>query len=206
MCREQRAVALTTTTSTYLLDGLKSPDNRTVWQQFVGRYRPMILKYACRLGLPDEDAEDAAQQTVLAFSTAYQNGKYDRAKGRLRHWLFGIARNEIRNAIRRRHGREVQIVDQPSGTAFFESLQDDDHFETLWDEEWRQAVLHQCLDEVRDTFEPKTIEAFELFAWKGWPARRVATHLTISENAVFLAKHKILKRIRELLPQMEEIW
>jgi RNA polymerase sigma factor (sigma-70 family) len=208
MSQEQAAVALTTigTTSTNLLEGLKKAENRTVWQQFVDRYRPLIFKYACRLGLRDEDAEDAAQQALLAFCTAYRDGKYDREKGRLRTWLFAIARNHIKNVHRQRPDREVQVVDQPDRTAFFDRLGDEDHWEKLWEEEWRQAVLRQCLEEIRQALEAKTVEAFELFAWKGWPAQRVANHLGMSENAVFLAKHKILKRIRELLPQMEEIW
>jgi len=203
---KKEAVSLSTATSTYLLDGLKSSDNRTVWQQFVGRYRPAVFKFACGLGLREDDAEDAAQQTILTFATAYQDGKYDREKGSLRHWLFGIARNEIRNTARKLRKREIQIVDQVEQAGFFDRLEDDNRLERTWEEEWRQAVLSQCIEEVRHVFEAQTIEAFELFAWKGWPARRVAEHLGMSENAVFLAKHKVLKRIRELLPLMEEVW
>ncbi len=204
MGSRQQDPALTTSTNTFLLERLKSSDNGTVWGLFVGRYRPVIFKYARRLGLAVEDAEDATQKTLITFSTAYQNGKYDRDKGRLRHWLFGIARNEIRNVARRRQDREVQIVDSADRTGFFESLEDPEQAERLWEDQWQQAVLRQCLEEVRGAFEKKTIRAFELFAWKGWSARRVADHLGISENAVFLAKHKILKSIRKLVPPMED--
>ena len=37
----------TTVTSTCLLAGLRKPENRTVWQQFVDRYRPMLVRYGC---------------------------------------------------------------------------------------------------------------------------------------------------------------
>lgn len=204
--RTDEHIALTTKTSTYLLDALRDPQNHSAWLRFDERYRPLVVHYACRLGLRPEDAEDAAQQTLLAFNTAYQRGQYDRAKGRLRHWLFGIAHNEIHSVLRRLPNREKQIVDQGDCDSFFDALRDEDQLERIWEEEWRRAVLQECLAHARRTFEPRTLAAFELYAWKGWPAPRVAEHLGISENAVFLAKHKILKSIRQLLPMMEEAW
>jgi len=201
----QEGFNFTTVTSTALLQGLEQADNRTVWGQFVGRYRPVILKWAYQLGLPDDQAEDATQETLSAFAKAYLDGRYERGKGGLRSWLFGIARNCIRNA-RRRRPPDVQIVDPPDETGFFDKRPGEDHWEEVWEKEWRQAVLGQCLEEIRQTLAPKTVEAFELFAWKGWTAQRVAEHLEMSENAVYLAKFKILKRIQELLPGMTEIW
>jgi hypothetical protein len=94
-------------TSDTLLLGLADPGNRTVWQQFVERYRPPILRFARRRGLTGDDAEDAAQQSLVAFAQAYQEGRYDREKGRLRSWLFGIARNQIRKTRRESHSREL---------------------------------------------------------------------------------------------------
>lgn len=196
---------LTTATSTYLLDGLKSPDNHTIWRQYVDRYRPILVGYARRLGLGD-DAEDVAQQVLASFSTAYRRGKYDRDKGRLRDWLFGIARNELRNWRRRHSRREVQVGGDADQTDFFAQLRDEDYLEKTWELEWRQAVVRQCLEEVRLEVDAKTLEAFELFASQGLPARSVAERLGITSNAVFIAKHRVLKRIRELLPEMETVW
>ena len=203
----EQQVNLETMTNTVMLDGLRDAGNRSVWGQFVGRYQPMILKYARRFGLTAADAEDAAQQAIIAFCTAYQEGKYDRDKGRLRVWLFGIARNQIRNVIKKKgRRREVQVVNDASETDFFVRETDDDTFERIWEEEWRDAVLRQCLDEVRKEFDAKTVQAFEQFAWKGKPAQQVADELGVTANAVFIAKHRIMKRIRELLPQMESVW
>lgn len=197
---------LNTVTNTHLLDGLQDPANRTVWQSFVDRYRPMIERYAHRLGLPHHDAADAAQQTLVAFCNAYQEGKYDRSKGRLRVWLFGIARNQTLNLIRKRARRDVQVAGEPDQTDFFAKIPGDDELEKTWEDEWREAVLRQCLQEVRREFDPKSIEAFELFAWKGLPAQEVAERLDMTPNAVFIVKHRVMKRIKDLRPAMEEIW
>jgi hypothetical protein len=34
----------------------------------------------------------------------------------------------------------------------------------------------------------------------------VADELGITPNAVFIAKHRIMKRIKDLLPRMEVVW
>ncbi|MCH8251927.1 MAG: sigma-70 family RNA polymerase sigma factor [Planctomycetes bacterium] len=206
MSRDDNPTILRTITNTQLLDDLRNPGNETVWQQFVNRYMPMIVKYAVRAGLRSADAEDAAQQTMIAFCTAYQQGKYDREKGRLRFWLYGIARNQIKSVFKRRAKQEVQVAEDTAQTDFFARQPDEADLEKVWEEEWREAVLRQCLEEVHREFDAKSIEAFELFAWKGLPAQEVAERLDMTPNAVFIVKSRILKRIRELVPDMEKIW
>lgn len=206
MTAEEHPSLFHTATNTRLLDGLRDPENRAIWHDFVERYRPMIVRFAQRQGLGETDAQDVAQQTLIAFCSAYQRGKYDREQGRLRFWLFGIARNQIRNS-RKSKRREYQAGEASSETGLLNQVADSDaDMERAWEEEWRQAVLSQCLAEVRREFDPKSVEAFELFAWKGMPASEVAELLDVTPNAVFIAKHRIMRRIKELLPEMERVW
>jgi RNA polymerase sigma-70 factor (ECF subfamily) len=207
MTEDESAGIFQTVTNTHLLNGLRDPENRSVWHDFVSRYHPMIVRFAIRQGMREADAEDVAQQTLIAFCAAYQQGKYEREQGRLRFWLFGIARNQIRNARKKLRRRERQPVDEMSQTGMLNRIPDDDAtLERQWEEEWRQSVIRQCLEEVRREFDAKSVEAFELFAWKGRPAQEVADELGITPNAVFIAKHRIMKRIKDLLPQMEVVW
>lgn len=202
---EEPSSIFTTVTNTLLLDGLQRKDD-AVWSQFVARYRPMLVRFAQRQGLSEDNADDAAQQTLIAFCSAYQEGKYARELGRLRHWLFGIARNQIRNTRRKVNRREVQVVEDSDETNIFQRQPDDTDMEKIWEEEWQASLLKQCLEEIRREHDAKSIEAFELFAWKGLPAQQVADQLGLTPNAVFIIKHRIMKRIKELLPRMEEIW
>ncbi len=194
-------------TSSFLLDGLKDPSNRVIWGQYVNRYRPLIVTYAQRLGLTAADAEDATQQVLAEFCRAYQAGKYDRERGRLREWLFGIARNQILNLRRRRATRaEVQMADSNGGTGFFDRAADDESMSAVWDDEWQNAILRDCLVAVRREVEPRTFEAFELFACQGLSASQVAERLQMTENAVFGAKRRVLRRARELLANVQNDW
>ncbi|MGB0716708.1 MAG: RNA polymerase sigma factor [Phycisphaerae bacterium] len=203
--QEDPKMEFKTVTSTLLLEGLRDSDN-SVWQQFVERYRPLLERYAIRNGFAGADAQDIAQLSLVTFCQAYQDGKYDREKGRLRHWLFGIAHNQVRNARKRRSRKELNVFDETSQTNFFDRQPEESELEAVWEEEWRQALLRQCLEEIRREVDDKSVEAFELFAWKGHSAKEVADKLDMSPNAVFIVKHRIMKRIRELLPRMEEIF
>lgn len=206
MPKSQADPRLQTVTNTILLEGLRDAGNKTVWRSFVERYRPIIVRYAKRAGLPEADAQDAAQHALIAFCTSYQEGKYAREQGRLRHWLFGIARNQIRNTMRKRPKREVQVTGQADETDYFEQVCGEDDGEKIWEQEWRDAVLKQCLMEVSGEFDAKSLEAFELFACRGMSAKEVGERLDMTPNAVFIAKHRVMKRLRELVPRMEEAW
>ena len=51
--------------TTALLEALLDPADDEIWQDFDRRYRPILIAFARRLGLPDEDAADAAHDTLL---------------------------------------------------------------------------------------------------------------------------------------------
>lgn len=191
-------------TSSSLLEGLLDGENHTRWHAYVERYRPLIVSFSRKQGLDGEEAEDVAQTSLLEFSKAYRAGSYDAGKGRLRSWLFGIVRRQLSNHRRargRRAGRAVALE-----TGHLEEVGEEDELEARWEGEWRKAVLAQSLGEVRVMVEPQTYAAFEEFAMKQRPAAEVAAELGITENAVFGAKRRVLQRLREILPMMEEAW
>jgi len=62
------------------------------------------------------------------------------------------------------------------------------------------------MENVCRHMEVSTIQAFELFVLKEWPADKVASHLGISQNAVFKAKRRVLSRMRETYKYLEANW
>ncbi len=198
-----------TVTSTHLLEGLKDSHNQLVWHDFVARYSPLIQRFARRkFRLRPDEAEEAAQASLIAFAESYRKGNYNRDKGRLRSWLFGIATKQIKSLLRRQQrDRFVQPDDDSNRTRFINQIPDSDvDLQAAWEEEWQKAALKQCMQEIRAQFDDRTVKAFELFAKRGEPAREVADKLGMTENAVFLAKHRILKRIRALVAALEDEW
>ena len=189
-------------TTTQVLDGLRCPDDTFAWDQFCTHFRPVVVKFAMQLDLPPVDAEDAAQEIMLSFLKAFRDGKYIREKGRLSNWLFGVARRVILN-LRSRRPLEKLIADKTTGTSFWDLVQDDHQMEQTWEMQWRRMVLDKCLDQVRREFDPKVFRAFEQYALAGAPVEEVCRRLAMSRNAVYIAKSRVLSRLRELQRQFE---
>jgi len=188
-------------TTTLLLDRLRENDE-TVWTDFVERFREPIATFARGLGLSADEAEDVAQETLADFLRALRDGQYDREKGRLQSWLFGIAHRRVLNAVRRRP-REQQGPGTAGRTTFFSALPDSGAALVTWDTTWKRAMVDHCLGQLQSEMEPTTIRAFEMFAIRNRPAADVAGDLGITRNAVFLAKRRVLKRLRELTDEFE---
>ena len=64
-------------------------------------------------------------------------------------------------------------------------------------------VLTKCLEQARRELDPNVFEAFELYALSEIPVDDVAQRLRMSRNAVYIAKSRVLSRLRELEHQFE---
>lgn len=188
------------TTST-ILERMKSFGDQSIWDQFHARFRRPLLAYARKWGLSDAEAEDVTQEVLAAFAEGYKAGKYDRAKGRLNKWLFGIAYTQIANR-RRRLGREAQHQHQ-AGESFWEDVPGEQEAEKVWDADWESGVLEECLRQVKTEVAERTFEAFVLTVRQGRPADDVARELNMSREAVYVAKHRVLKRLAERMQEYE---
>ena len=197
--------SLRTVTSTTLLAGLLDKDNTGAWRRFTERYQPMVVAYARALGLSEAEAEDVGQETVMVFVESYSKGAYQCEKGRLRSWLFGIAHHKAMDVLRRRMKEDV-VSARTDGTQFIHSLPSPEVSERKWEQEWRRGILKACLDEVAEEVTPKTLRAFQLYVLDQWPVEMVAERLGMTENAVYIAKARLIARMRELRPKMEETW
>jgi RNA polymerase sigma-70 factor (ECF subfamily) len=189
-------------TTTQILEDLRDSKDSIAWEKLCKCFRPLIVNFAIKLGLSNTEAEDAAQETLLTFFKSYQQGKYDKEKGHLRHWLFGIAKNVILN-LRGNQPLEKLVADQTTNTSFWDLIQDDHSLQTTWQDCWQQMLLEKCLQLVKREFDSKVFEAFSLYALSGIAAEEVAKQLSISTNAVYISKSRILSRLRELERQFE---
>ena len=193
-----------TRTSTLFLKRITDLSDHAAWQQFDERYRPILMSVGKRLGLGSIDAEDAAQETLAAFLVDYRAGRYKREMGRLRDWLAGIMSHKVRDSQRRAQ-RQSALIGAAGTAPSVESIEDKS-VELAMQKEWLAAALRHTLDLVRQECSPDMFESFELFALQQWPAARVAQRLGISADSVYQNKRRVLLRIRELLPQVEDSW
>lgn len=191
-------------TTTLILEGLADAANSQAWTQFVGYFRPVLVGFARNAGLSQAAAEDFTQQALLEFFKSFQTGNYDRAKGRLSHWLFGIARKVLSQTFRKRPPERIATDLQKSS-----EQQPLENFaggggEDLWQQQWEKMVMQICMDRARREFDEKTFAAFEMYALKELEPEEVAQRLGLSRNAVYIAKSRILTRVRELIQEFDQ--
>jgi RNA polymerase sigma-70 factor (ECF subfamily) len=181
------------TTSLSLLERLREPEQTQAWDRFVELYTPLLLYWARRAGLQPQDASDLVQETFTTLVEKLPQFRYDE-RGNFRGWLRTIVMNKWRNRVRdRRHA---------AARACSENLPEcveADELESLWEQEHREHLVKRALELMQTDFEPTTWKACWELSANGRPAADVAAELGITENAAYLAKWRVLRRLRQEL-------
>lgn len=193
-----------THTTTQILDSLRDPTNSAMWSQFDQRFRPVLIAFARAQGLSDDDAADVAQTTLTQFTADYQAGRYDRSRGRLSSWIIGIAQHRVIDLLRAGARRRIE-----RGESAFEQRAHAPGDSAL-NEAWRLArerVLSQKAMEVLRTqsrLDERTIKAFELSAIRNVPAEAVAAECAMSVSEVYVAKNRVIKKLKEIVAHLTQ--
>lgn len=196
---------MTWITTTIALKELDKYPNGKAWNQLSETCIPMLIKFGIKLGLRYQQSEDAAQETMIKFMELYKARKFQRGKGGgLRKWLFGISYNVIRDLVKKLP-REKLVADAATGTAFWNSLEDENAVEKTYDMEYEKMILAKSLEYIRRHYPKEEYEAFELYALTSKPASEVAEQFDKTENAIYILKHKIIKEIRRLTADFERV-
>ena len=190
-------------TTTQILEHLKDSNDTTAWSLFRDYFYPLLVRFAEKLGLSNDLAEDIAQETIIAFLKAYRTDKYCRQQGRLSHWILGVARNVIRSHYRK-NSRNVSQAPGNSDIPLLQNIEDEHAIWHTWQTEWRKYLLERCLDLARNEFDSKTFLAFESYALYGNPVSQVCEELSMTPNAVYIAKNRVLTKIRFFYNNFED--
>jgi len=177
-------------TSLTLLDRLRQPDQPDAWNRFARLYAPLLLEWALARGLQNADAEDLVQTVLVKLIR--QLPTYDKHAGQtFRGWLFTVCRNECHNFRTRRATRPLPGTDEALTTVPAPQLGDDPD-----ETEYRRALFRRVLQVVRADFSPAVWTAFTRLALDGVAADSVAAELGVTANAVYLARNRVLTRVR----------
>jgi RNA polymerase sigma-70 factor (ECF subfamily) len=189
------------TTRITLLARLRDLRDGAAWEEFVEIYAPLIYGLARRHALQDADAGDVTQEVLRAAVQALPRFALDPRRGTFRGWLFTVALNQLRKfaQARKRHPRGSG---DPSAQAFLEE-QPAPEEEARWEQEYQARLFTWAADKARSSFRTPTWEAFWRTAVDGRDAREVAVALGMSIGAVYIAKSRVLSRIRAIIEDIE---
>ena len=186
-----------TATSASLLDRIKDDPQSPGWQRLVELYEPLVRGWLRRQRLVESDADDVVQEVMSVVARRLGDFEHNGRVGAFRTWLRTITVNCLRD-----HWRSGRRRATATGDSDFQQLlaQLEDPASSLsaaWDQDHDRHVTRQLLEVLRDDFEPTTWRAFQRTALDGASAAQTATELGISSNAVFIAKSRVLARLRQ---------
>jgi RNA polymerase sigma-70 factor (ECF subfamily) len=182
------------TTRLTLLIRLRDGQDNQAWSDFVEVYSPVVYGFARRQGLQDADAADLVQEVLRSVARSIPN--YDHEKGRFRSWLMGVVRNRLRE-FWVHHGREAAGSGDTRVLRLMEQFPSQEDAEHVWEQEYQQSVFRMAVARIRDKFEDSTWQAFWRTNIEGKSTQEVAQSLGMSEGAVYIAKSRVLARLKK---------
>jgi RNA polymerase sigma-70 factor (ECF subfamily) len=167
------------------------------WKHLTDLYRPLIVGWLNRQGVPPCDLEDLSQDVLLSVLTHLPRFQHSGQRGAFRAWLRTIVCSRTGD-----YWRATDASTEASGgsgaTAALQQIADpDSELNRQWDEEHDRYVVNCLLDLIGDEFEPITLVAFRRLVLDGASGAEAAQELGLSIAAVYKAKSRVLARIRQ---------
>ena len=159
-------------------------DHRAEW---IARHQPGLLRWLRCLGVPEADAHDVAQGTLLkALDT--EAARLDPAQAGA--WLRTTARRLWLDELRRQR-RRPEVVDPDAAERAFARCEGDDEGRG-----YRQA-LEQCLDAL----DARDRQALELRYGQGASRAAIGTALGLGEEGVKGLLRRVRARLKACIEQ-----
>jgi DNA-directed RNA polymerase specialized sigma24 family protein len=126
--------------------------------------------------------------------------KHDPAKGRFRFWLARIAQNAIINVLTRRPP-DVAMGGTMIGDLLAEQPEPDHRMQQSLQTEYRRSLFRWAAQRILPEFHDGTWEAFWMTTVEGMRAEEAAQALGKSLGAVYAARSRVMRRLKEEIQQ-----
>ncbi len=193
-------------TSLGLLARVKAREHGS-WEQLVALYTPLIYHWCRKARLPAGDAEDVGQEVFRAVFRNIAAFGRDQAGQSFRAWLRRITQSKV---IDRARQKQPVAVGGSAARDWLESVAEaGDSSDADATVEWsaveeRRILLRQALKQLEPDFKPETWRLFWLVIAESRSPAAVAQDLGVNVNSVYLAKSRVLQRLRAEFAELVE--
>lgn len=177
---------------------LPTKADAAAWREFVGLYEPFLHRFARRSGLQEADARELVQDVLLSVVQAVGHWQQDATRAKFRTWLFRIARNKLIDVLSKRQRQATRI----GGSGMLDIAQP----QLLVEEAvlaHRRELFRWAAAQVREQVQPVTWQAFWRTSVEEQPVANVARELGLTTGAVYIARSRVLSRLKEVLTKLE---
>ena len=181
---------------------LKENADAEDWQQFCELYQPLIYRIGRLGGLQETDANDFVQNVLVRVAKSVSQFETDSRLGSFRNWLGTIARNLLIDFLRQQS--RLPVTADGSGVArMIAELPARGDETQIYESEFQRRVFLWAANEVKPSFHGSTWQAFWQTSVDLLPIERVAEELQISTGAVYIARSRVIARLRRVIEAAE---
>jgi RNA polymerase sigma factor (sigma-70 family) len=186
-----------------LLVRIRDPRDERAWTEFLAIYTPLVYRLARQKGLQEADADDLVQEVFRAVAGAIERWSPDPARGSFRGWLFRIARNLIINLLASQGRQPRGTGDTAIGLLLEEQPAPPGEASAIFQLEYRRQLFQWAVEQVRDEVQASTWQAFWRTGVENEKPAVVAESLAMTVGAVYVAKNRVMARIKQKIEQVE---
>lgn len=157
-----------------------------LFASFIRQYQARLRSFIRGMGVATHAVDDIAQETFL---TAYKKlDEFDHEKD-FGNWLYGIARNIMRNELRK-DARQSRIMDEKLSHYLL------DEFELEYESSDQTgneiAALQECIKELPDKSKTLINKKYS----EEWKTPSLIAHFSMSDTAIRLALMRIRRKLK----------
>ena len=182
------------TTSHSLLEQVKAGPDGFAWQRWHALYEPLIRGWLRGHKLIATDADDVVQDVLTVVVRRLPEFHHNGRVGAFRNWLKTVTIFCLRDYWKK-------LANHPQQASAVKMLDDwadpRSQISQMWDREHDRHLVHKLLAFLQPEFAPETWSAFQKLVIEGQSAADVAKSLNMTANAVYIAKSRVLTRLRQ---------
>jgi len=180
-----------------LLDRIGHANKTADWDRLVALYSPLLRTWLRKQVPQEADIDDIVQDVLAVVVAKLPEFRHNGSDGAFRSWLRAILAFRLKSFWRQRQRLPVAGGDDRC-EQFLRALEEPDgDLARRWDEEHDRFIAARLLEQIRSEFTPATWNAFHCYVIDGRSPADVAMELGVSTNVVFIARSRVLRRLRE---------
>ena len=183
-----------------LLLRLRTQDGEA-WQRLTVLFGPLVYSWCRREGLQPEDAADVQQEVFRAVARSIQQFQRARQGDTFRGWLWTITRNKLHDFWRQRQAQPAATGGTTAQRQMHE-VAEAESVESACEAGLNGELLGRAIELIRVEFQERTWQAFWRVTVEEHNPADVAAQLGMSTGAVYIAKTRVLRRLREELGEV----
>ena len=182
------------------------------WEEFYHIYWPLVNSIGQRLGISKDHTMDLMQEIMFDLFKNDTLRHYDASKGKFRTFLGVLIRHKVSRMLQSpghsllsdTHASNGPVSSglTNSSAMYLDSQEENDPFQKMFDEEYRNCLLSLALNELRNSVGSKTYAIFEMVVLQHRSPQDVARFLGISRAVIAVYCSRCRKKLRKIAAEI----